>query len=293
MASIDLLISPLWKDYSLLDSGNGERLEQVGSFVVRRPDPQVLWARSLPDNIWETADAWYVKGNKEDSGEWKLRTKMPEKWKVAYNSLQLWAELTPFKHVGIFPEQAAHWEWMESKLKKTSGERPQVLNLFGYTGGASIACALAGAFVTHVDASKPSIGWAKENQSLNGVKEDSIRWILEDVLAFVKREVRRGKKYDAIIMDPPAFGHGAKGELWKFHTHFPQLMECCGQLLSERPLFVVVNAYAVSVSALLLERMLKQYLKSFNGQSSCGELILQQKDSDNLLSTGIYGRWEK
>lgn len=288
MPAIDLVYPDNWKEYSLLDSGDGERLEQFGKYVFRRPDPQVLWKKSLSDKIWSEADAVFERVQ-EDKGQWFYRKEKMQKWRISYGDLKLWVEPTPFKHLGVFPEQAVHWDWMRSKIVSRKA-KVKVLNLFGYTGGASVACAKSGAFVTHVDASRPSISWAKENQIASAVSDDSIRWILDDVLGFVKREVRRGNKYDAIIMDPPSFGHGAKGEVWKFHTHFPQLLDECAKLLSDSPLFVIVNAYAVSVSSVLLYNMLSESLPKF-GVTSCGELGIKQKDSDRILSTGIYGKW--
>ncbi len=292
MTTIDLPYPALWKEYALLDTGDGERLERFGEYIFRRPDPQILWKKSLPESTWDRAHGSFVR-TFEDKGEWKFSTKIPDKWLVHYDDFKLWVEPTPFKHLGVFPEQASHWDWMRKIIQDSQSKpdaKPQVLNLFGYTGGSSIACAKAGAFVTHVDASRPSIAWAKENQRASGLPEDSIRWILDDVLAFVRREVRRGKKYDAILMDPPSFGHGAKGEVWKFHTHFPLLLEECAALLSDTPLFVVVNAYAVSVSSLLLFTMLDETFTKRPGETSCGELLLKQENSSRLLSTGIFGR---
>jgi 23S rRNA (cytosine1962-C5)-methyltransferase len=227
-----------------------------------------------------------------ERGKWVFLKKIPERWQLNWRDVSFWVEPTPFKHLGVFPEQAVHWEWMiekTSKRKRASGEA-KVLNLFGYTGIASVVCAKAGAKVTHVDASKPSITWAKENMLASGLGETSIRWILEDVLSFVKREVLRGNSYDAIIMDPPVFGHGADGEVWKFNEQFPELMTECAQLLSPSPLFVIVKAYAVSMSALMLQNVLEDYLQKLRGSVSCGELVLQQ-DQGRLLSTGIFGRW--
>lgn len=292
MITIDLLWPDKWKDYSLVDSGDGERLEKLGKYLIRRPDPQVLWKRTQPDGVWNCADAWFVR-TQEDKGEWKYKTEELDRWSIAYGDLKLLVEPTPFKHLGIFPEQAAHWDWMREKISSrrqtVNAQRVQVLNLFGYTGGASIACAKSGAFVTHVDASKPAVAWAKENQAASAVSADSIRWILDDVLGFVKREGRRGKKYDAIVMDPPSFGHGTYGEVWKFHTHFPQLLDACTDILSDDPLFIVVNAYAVSVSSILLYNMLEERLDG-KGVTSCGELGLKEHHSERILSTGIYGR---
>jgi len=292
--NIFLLCSP-FPNYQLLDSGDGERLERFGEFAFSKPDPQVLWNRSLPNSEWEKVDAFYDNSGR---GGWVFNKKIPSRWQLSWNDIKFWVEPTPFKHLGVFPEQAVHWEWMKEKISQhdklvARNEKIKILNLFGYTGIASVVCAKAGAQVTHVDASKPSIAWAKENMILSGLSEDSIRWILEDVLSFLHREVRRGNKYDGILMDPPVFGHGAKGEVWKFNENFPELMLLINQLLSKNPLFVIVNAYAVSASALMLQNVLEDSLKNFGGTVDCGELVLKQNNSERLLSTGIFGRWER
>ncbi len=292
VSSSDFFVFPNnWKDeYILLDSGDGERLEKFGRYVFRRPDPQCLWKRSLSDEQWNRCDAEFVKQGDGDKGKWRFHTRVPERWVMQWQDVSFYAEPTPFKHVGVFPEQAVHWEWMKKKISG-SKRKLKILNLFGYTGIASVVCAKAGASVTHVDASKPSIGWAKENMLLSGLPPDSIRWILEDVVSFVKREVRRGSTYDGIIMDPPAFGHGAKGEVWKFHEQMPELFEACGAVLSPDPMFMIVNAYAVSVSALMLQNSLEDFV-SHKGTVTCGELALEQQNG-RMLSTGIYARWER
>ncbi len=307
--------------YNLLDSGNSERLEKFGDFILRRPDPGVLWQPDLSAEEWEKADAVYKRGgdagladsSDEIKGKWQIKnSEMPEKWQMEYavqgysghganENLKFFAKLTPFKHTGVFPEQAANWDFISVKLSQAgkSGYIPQVLNLFGYTGIASVLAAKLGAQVTHVDASKPSLSWAKENMLLSGLPDDAIRWILDDALKFAKREVKRGKKYDAIIMDPPAFGRGSKGEVWKFSEDLPVLLDVVRQLLSNDFLFLIVNAYAVSVSALTLNNMLEDLsdFKNSDGSSAFGkrkidygELVLKQKSSERLLSTGIFAR---
>ena len=216
---------------------------------------------------------------------------MPEKWLVHYGPLSFWAKLSPFKHTGIFPEQSVHWDWMMKRIENAN--RPiSVLNLFAYTGLASLAAASAGAAVTHVDASRSAITWANENQEASQLKDKPIRWILDDVLKFVSREIRRGNKYDAIIMDPPIFGHGADGETWKFHDNFPELLHHCRQLLSEKPLFILINAYAISASGIMLGNVLTDMTAGLNGTITVGELALKQMKNSRLLSTGIFSRWE-
>ncbi len=293
MHAIELLYPNTWSDYSLIDSGDGARLERFGKYIFRRPDPQALWKPKLSAEVWNKVDGWYERGGYDDEkGTWFYSNGELKRWVMTYGDLKFWAQPTSFKHIGVFPEQGVHWDWMSEKILAVKGSKPSVLNLFGYTGIATLACAKSGAFVTHVDASRPSINLANENAQLSGIPKESIRWILEDVLAFVKREVRRGSKYDAIIMDPPAFGHGAKGELWKFSTHFPELIGECSKLLTNKPMFVIINAYAVSVSALFLHSMLDDYLGSLGGKITCGELCLKQEKSDRVLSTGIFGRYE-
>lgn len=316
---MQILTPKNWQDYALLDSGNGKRLEKFGQYILVRPDPQCIWKPTLPQSEWQQADAIFEKtsgdkqsfpsANAERKGIWKKKTKLPEKWEMSYGNLKFWIKLSPFKHTGVFPEQAVQWDFLQSVIlgrnnvttpesmnnrSWTSQDDRQVniLNLFGYTGIASLAAASAGAKVTHIDASYPTIGWARENQKLSGLDEKPIRWILDDAMKFCEREIKRGVKYDGIIMDPPIYGHGPSGEKWDFEESFPKLMEICSKLLSDKPLFVIVNAYAISASAIMLENVLNDYLKDFNGKIESGELALEEK-SGRLLSTGIFARWSK
>ncbi len=279
-----------WTDYEIIDSGNGQKLERFGQYTLARPDPQIIWKKLMSEEAWSNADATF-KRTTADKGIWEQRISVPEKWLVHYGPLAFWARLTPFKHTGIFPEQSAHWDWMMERI--TTAKQPvSVLNLFAYTGLASLAAASAGAQVTHVDASRSAITWARENQAAANLQDKPIRWILDDVLKFVTREVRRGNTYDAIVMDPPVFGHGANGETWKFNDNFPELLNLCRQLLSSKPLFILVNAYAISSSALMLENVLSDMTEGLSGTITVGELALRQANSHRLLSTGIFGRWE-
>lgn len=280
--------------YELLDSGEGYRLEKYGDFVLARPDPAVLWRKSAPA-LWQKADAVFERGQDEERGRWKLKSKVPEKWLLNYKNgsyeIKFFAKLTAFKHTGIFPEQKANWDFIAEK--SPSGERLKFLNLFGYTGIASVLAAKLGHEVTHVDASRPALTWAKENMLASGLPENAIRWIFEDCLKFVKREVRRGNKYDAIILDPPAFGRGPKGEVWKFSEELPKLLAEVAQLCSADFKYLIVNAYAVSVSSLLLKNLLED-LKTEASLGSdrkidYGELVLREH-SGRLLSTGIFAR---
>lgn len=282
-----ILTTKGWKDYELLDSGNGRRLERYGVHTLSRPDPQCIWLPKLPKNVWDTADAVF-----EREG-WKKSPHFPKTWQVPYETIILNAYLTPFKHTGIFPEQHLQWDWMKTVLEKS---RPniekkdmKVLNLFGYTGGATLACAQTGVSVTHVDASKKSIALAKENQQTSGLDNAKIRWIVDDALAFVKREKRRGNTYHGIIMDPPVFGHGPDGSVWDFQKHFPELIKECKDIFAKSGIFFLVNAYAISASAIMLENVLSDYLPK--GIMESGELVIEEK-SGRLLSTGIFARWE-
>ncbi len=295
-----------WTKYELLDFGDGEKLERFGDFIIARPYPEINISKSKSKEFWEHADAVFIR-TKGDKGYWKTNKPLPESWKIHWQDLTANVYLSPYKHTGIFPEQSANWSWIKNILaeqKKQNPEyQPHILNLFAYTGMASVVCAKMSAKITHVDSSRSSIGWAKQNQLASGLDERSIRWILDDVVKFVKREIKRGVKYDGIIMDPPAYGHGANGEIWNFKSSFPQLLELCNQILVENPLFVLVNAYAVSISADRLGKMLNDFMLSnvmankvmakSDYKIESGELFLQQANSDRLLSTGMFARFGK
>jgi 23S rRNA (cytosine1962-C5)-methyltransferase len=285
---MNVLSTKGFSDYELIDTGNGQRLERFGKYILVRPDPQIIWKPQKDDGVWQKADAVYVQQGSK--GSWENKGKIPEKWLLKYKDLSFYCKLTPFKHTGVFPEQSLHWDFIQDKLNSFNGQA-NILNLFGYTGIASLAAAASGAKVTHVDASKPSISWARENQESSGLSEKPIRWILDDALKFVGREVKRGVKYDGIIMDPPIYGHGPEGETWDFNESFPKLMQLCRNVLSENPLFVIVNAYAISSSSIMLLNVLKDYLSDLGGSFEYGELALQEKDSERSLSTGIFARW--
>lgn len=268
-----------WQDYELLDSGNGRRLERFGKYVLSRPDPQAVWEVGSPD-LWKSADAEFT------NDKWIMKN-TPASWQISYKDLLFYVRPTPFKHTGVFPEQHLNWDFIADKTREDSN----VLNLFGYTGIASLIAAKAGAKVTHVDASKSAITWTRENQELSKLADKPIRWILDDALSFVQREIKRGVKYDGIIMDPPAYGHGPKGEVWDFNKDLPKLLNACKQVLSDKPLFFIINAYAVSASSLMLNNLLEDTMKSFGGSIEYGELVLEEKKRKRLLSTGIFARW--
>lgn len=279
-----ILETPGWEDYELLDTGNGLRLERFGKYRLVRPDPQIIWKPRLAPNVWNTVDAKFDPAEKK----WLTVSTMPDKWLMRYDTVSFYTKLSPFKHTGVFPEQILQWEWIKNKLRNKKGPA-RVLNLFGYTGIASLVCAAQGASVAHVDASRPSIGWARENQTVSGLSDKPIRWILDDAIKFVTREVKRGVSYDAVLMDPPVYGHGPGGEVWDFHESFPLLLSLCKQVLSEKPLFIVINAYAISSSALMLKNVLADYFSE--GTLEAGELAISEKSAGRLLSTGIFARW--
>lgn len=286
-----LLTSHNWSDYELLDSGNGKRLERFGKYTLVRPDPQCIWQPKLSRTKWENADAWFVRKT-DDKGMWQYRNKLPDAWLMNYNNLSFRVKLTPFKHTGVFPEQSVQWNFISNLItSETHNDGVNILNLFAYTGIATLAAAAAGAKVTHVDASKPAVTWARENQEVSKLTDKPIRWIVDDATTFCRRELKRGIKYDGILMDPPIYGHGPNGETWDFYKDFPVLLRICQQLLSDKPLFVIVNAYAISASALMLRNVMHDYFEDLNGTIDCGELALQEKSSDRLLSTGIFCRW--
>lgn len=268
-------------DFELLDSGADYRLERWGAYTLARPDPQAIWQRGEP-GLWANADAIFR------NDQWQAARELPEHWDLAFHDLKLRVRPMNFKHTGVFPEQAANWKLMSDLL--AGMEKPKVLNLFAYTGAATMWLTLRGAFVTHVDASRPAIGWAKDNQELNGLAPDSVRWMLEDAAKFVKSEVKRGAQYDGIIMDPPAFGHSPTGKVWKFNEQMPALVADCVKLLSPQAKFLIINAYATNTSELAIQNLLEDAMKNRPGKIEAGQLCLAQK-SGRLLSTGIFTRW--
>ena len=278
-----------WKDYEILDMANGEKLERWGNIVLVRPDPQIIWKDKSFPKLWNTYNARYNR-SKTGGGSWEYKSKLPENWKVKYNDLTFNIKPMGFKHTGLFPEQAFNWDWMISKIKNAN--RPiKVLNLFAYTGGASVACLYAGASVCHVDSSKGMVQWAKENVMASGLEERPIRYIVDDVQKFLEREIRRGNHYDAIIMDPPSYGRGTKGEIWQFEENIADLIKKSIEVLSDNPLFFLINSYTTGISSTVLENMLKLNVKN-DGKFSSGEVGLPMKNSELILPCGIYARWE-
>jgi 23S rRNA (cytosine1962-C5)-methyltransferase len=297
MERITLTTQPT-DSYELIDSGAEEKLERYGEVTLARPDPQALWEKLLPEIQWQKADAVYVRAKEGRNlpagrqGEWEQKNSLPAQWQITFGGLEFIIRATSFKHTGLFPEQLAHWQWASEQIKRV-GDSPKVLNLFGYTGGATLATAKAGAQVTHVDASKTAVAWARENAEASGLGEAPIRWIVEDALTFVKREIKRGNTYDAIFMDPPAFGHGPKGELWKIEEDFVELCKLCTQLLSQKPLFFVISGYAAGYSPLALAYNLEPLVQRFGGLVTCGDLTIAESTSSRLLPCGIFARWNR
>jgi 23S rRNA (cytosine1962-C5)-methyltransferase len=281
------IMTPDWDEYELLDSGNGRKLERFGKYILDRIETQAIWNKSLPQSEWEKADAEFRRTS--ERGEWVKKNNIPNAWILSFEDLKLELRLTPFGHVGIFPDQSSQWKFIKDKI--SSANHPiKVLSLFTYTGASTIAAAAAGAVVTHVDASKPAITWARDNQKLSGLEQKPIRWIPEDALKFVKREVRRNSRYDAIIMDPPKFGRGTQGEVWKFEDNFAELLDLCRQILSDTPLFIDITAYAIPVSSLSLSNILSDAMRKHTGTVESGEIGLQQKNG-RILPTAIFASW--
>ena len=287
-------ISKEWKDYEILDMANGEKLERWNNIVLIRPDPQIIWKEKNFPSKWNQANARYERSS-TGGGAWHFNSnkKMPASWQVKYKNLTFNIKPMGFKHTGLFPEQAVNWDWMMNKIKNE--KRPiKVLNLFAYTGGATVACLSAGAEVTHIDSSKGMIEWAKENVNSSGLKNCPVRFLIDDVVKFVNREIRRGNKYDAIIMDTPSYGRGKNGEVWKFEENIADLIKLCMKVLSDKPLFFLINSYTTGISSQVLENILKiDFPKNKEGKFTNGEIGLPMTGSKLILPCGIYARWEK
>lgn len=277
-----------WIEYALLDSGDGEKLEKFAGYTMIRPDPRAIWKPSQPKTLWEQADAHFIRTD-SDHGEWNIKRQPPTPWILHYHDMAFVLHPTDFKHVGIFPEQAVNWSWMQSIITPATS----VLNLFGYTGAATVAACKAGAHVTHIDSSKPSITWAHENCSNNNIDEKQTRWIVEDAVKFVVREANRGNTYDGIILDPPRFGRGAKGEVWKLADDLPILLPAIKRVLSPKATFVLLNAYTADLSGIALYNIMKSVFSSLGGTLTFGELTTKEKDTDRLLPQGSFVRWQK
>ena len=306
--TFSLLEASRWQDYELLDSGDGLKLERFGKYTFARPESQAMWSRALPRSEWDQAHGVFIPSGEESGGHWQLKKRVDENWVMSYPlpsgiPLRFNVMTTPGRHLGVFPEVAAHWDFMANTItgvqrlptldsqRRESLDSIKVLNLFGYTGLASLAAAAAGASVTHVDASKKSVAWARENQELSGLGDRPIRWIVEDALKYVQREAKRGVKYDGIILDPPKFGRGPKGEVWEVYKSLPNLLEEIRKCLSDTPLFVIVTVYAVRASAIHVAQTVDEMMRKYKGALDSGELVTREKSANRLLSQAVYARW--
>ena len=284
-------LSNEWTDYECIDAGNGEKLERWGNIILRRPEPQAMWPIEM-DKKWDNVSGTYYRF-KDGGGHWEFRDKLPDYWTVNYKDLKFKVSPTNFKHTGLFPEQATNWDFMMDKIRNAN--RPiKVLNLFAYTGAATMACSKSGAeVVVHVDSAKGMVQWAKENMHLCGLDDNYIRFIVDDCLKFVEREIRRGNKYDAIVMDPPSYGRGPNGEVWKLEHNLEHLVKRCSELLSDEPLFFLINAYTTGISSTVLYNILKLTIGAkFGGKIDNGEVGLPISKNGLVLPCGIYGRWQ-
>ena len=279
-------------DYKLLAMSSGMKLESWNNIIVSRPDPQIIWESKDNKDLWNKAQAIYHRSN-TGGGSWQYKKNIPDRWTVKYKDLTFNIKLMGFKHTGLFPEQAINWDYMIDKIKR-SNRHIKVLNLFAYTGGATVACAYAGADVVHVDSSKGMVSWAKENIKSSNLEDKYVRFIVDDVIKFVQREIRRGNKYDAIIMDPPSYGRGANKEVWKVEDSLYNLVNLCKDVLSDDPLFFLINSYTTGFSSKVLENILQMTIgKNYKGTITSGEVGIPMENSDLVLPCGIYGRWEK
>lgn len=290
-------LKPEWAEYELVDSGGGRRLERFGEFTLIRPEPQAKWAPTVPAQRWETADGEFLKARSGQRGEWKFRKPVPARWAMHRKNLKFWVQPAPSGHVGVFPDQACHWDWIE-EVTKRAARQVKALCIFGHTGLSTLAAAAAGAEVTHVDASRKAVALARENQNLSGLSERPIRWIVEDAMTFVQREARRGSRYDALMLDPPRFGRGPDGQIWKLDESFPELLAACGKLLASSPAFVLLNVYStvltqgrIEKEAEELRRYLKKMLQEFQMRIMAGGLALEDSRR-RRISASVFARAE-
>lgn len=287
-----MILANDWKEYKLLDMAGGMKLESWNGIILSRPDPQIIWNEKSYPELWKNVNATYHR-SKSGGGTWEYNKNTKERWTVSYKDLTFNIKLMGFKHTGLFPEQAVNWDYMIDKIKKED-RKIKVLNLFAYTGGATVACAFAGADVVHVDSSRGMVDWAKENIKSSNLEDKFVRFIVDDCIKFVQREIRRGNKYDAIIMDPPSFGRGANKEVWNIEDSLYELVNLCSEVLSDNPLFFLINSYTTGLSPKVLENILSLTIdKKCKGTITSGEIGLPMENSNLVLPCGIYGRWEK
>lgn len=285
-------IASNWKDYKILDTSSGDKLESWGGKILVRPDPQIIWKSEKDKSLWNKADAIYHRSNK-GGGEWEYRKRLPQGWVISYGDLKFNIRPTGFKHTGLFPEQAVNWDYMADKIKN-AGREIKVLNLFAYTGGATLACSNAGASVSHVDASKGMVQWARDNAKTSGLEDNPIRWLVDDCEKFVRREIKRGNFYDAIVMDPPSYGRGPGGEVWKLEDSIYDLVKVCAGVLSDKPLFFLLNSYTTGLSPSVMAYILNDVLsKKFGGKVSADEIGLMVEETGFPLPCGSTAIWEE
>ncbi|MFI4973301.1 MAG: class I SAM-dependent methyltransferase [Caulobacterales bacterium] len=289
-AAPTVLRTVAWADYGLVDSGGGRKLERYGPHRVVRPEPQCLWTPALDEAEWARADAVFDPAGEEDEGRWRFARRAPESWPLAWGAVKFLGRFTAFRHLAFFPEQAANWTWLDARVRR-AGRPLNILNLFGYTGVASLVCAAAGAQVTHVDASKKAVGWARENAELSGLADRPVRWICEDARKYVQREVRRGVRYDGIILDPPKYGRGPGGEVWRLLEDLPALLHGCAALLSDDASFLLLNAYAERISGMALAGALAEVLTDRPGVIDWGELALIEEAGARGVGLSFFARW--
>jgi len=289
---IKIFYSKDWKDYELLDTGEGEKLEKFGKYIFIRPYEDAFWPKTLTKNEWEKANGKFWSSKTGAKSGWKMNDKIDQKWEMSYKNINFFASPTPFRHLGFFPEQASHWDFIENNIKNASENNRKIkfLNLFGYTGIASLFALKAGAEVTHVDASKTSISWAKENEKISGLS--GLRVIPEDVMKFLEKQIKKGEKYDAVIMDPPKFGRGPKGEIWKLEEMLPQLLENVKKVLSDKPLFIILTSYAIDSSSLSLNYALSEMMQNFSEKVEAGELCILEKKNNRLIPLANTAIWQ-
>jgi 23S rRNA (cytosine1962-C5)-methyltransferase len=279
-----------WDDYVLIDSGHGRKLERYGKFTVVRPEPQCFWKPRLETAIWDAADAVFEPSDEDEAGRWRFAKPLPESWPLQWREVKFHGRLTAFRHLAFFPEQAANWSWLDQAVRDAPTP-PRVLNLFGYTGVATLACAAAGASVTHVDASKKAVAWARENAALSGLAEKPVRWITEDARKYLQREVKRGSKYEGIILDPPKYGRGPTGEVWRLFEDLGEIAGLCAELLSENAQFLILNGYAARISGASLAGLLGQALQGRGGCIDWGELTLAEAEGPREIGLSFFARW--
>jgi len=290
LPELRLLAPTDWQDYELLDTGKGEALERFGPYKLIRPEPQAIWSRTLPKTLWDSADAVMVPTQSEYGGYWEYKNKIHQPWVIDYKGLKCEIRLSKSRHIGVFPEQASQWDWIENQVKRAN--RPiRVINLFGYTGMATAAAVRAGAEVTHVDASKHAVAWASHNLDLSGLGQAPVRWLVEDARKYLKREIKRKSFYDGIILDPPKFGRGPSGKVWSYFEDISDLLSQCQRVLSSKPKFICLTSYAIQASALVPHQAIQEIIRDFGGKIESGELVTVDKNGSHILSHSLYSRW--